>query len=176
VLALAPPPAFAAPSGDVTAIVRVDCRVRGVDPAPHQLVGYVFTPTGVVRVTHDYGERTSGAFETTRELAPVAAGVFAHVVARIATPRFYAPHAFRQIGNDLGQSDRRIAVRRAGTTSQIAVEEPVGTADQTFSHDAEAALGNAVGDLHGATWTPVTGGFDPFALCRTPRTSLGVAP
>jgi hypothetical protein len=172
-LALATPPAFAAPSGDVTAIVRVDCRVLAVDPAPHRLVGYVFTPTGIVRVTHDYGERTSGTFETTRELAPLPAGAFDHLVVRIATPRFAAPHAYRELGSDPRVSDRRIAVRRAGTTAQFAVEEPVGAADQQFSYDAEIALGNTLDGLRGVTWTPITGGFEPFALCRTPRTALG---
>jgi hypothetical protein len=157
----------------VTAIVRVDCRVASTDVAPHRLVGYVFTPTGVVRVTHDYGDARIGAFETARELAPLGAGVFTHLVARIATARFSAPHSYRDTSKDSRTSDRRLAVRRAGTTAQFAIEEPVGAADRQFSYAAEIAVENAASGLRAATWAPVTGGFDPFVLCRTPRASLG---
>ncbi len=147
--------------------------MRSADPAPHRLVGYVFTPTGVVRVTRDYGDATSGSFQTSRELAPLGGDVFEHLVARIATPRFYAPHIYRDSSKDPPMSERRLAVRRAGTTAQIAIEEPVGAADRQFSYNAEIVVENAVDGLHDATWAPVTGGFDPFVMCRTPRSSLG---
>lgn len=170
--ALALPVQAAAPS-DVTAIVRVDCRIAATDAEPHRLVGYVFTPTGVVRVTHDYGYQTSSPLETARELAALGPGVFDRLVARIATPRFSAPHSYRDVSNDSRMSDRRLAVRRAGTTAQFAIEEPAGAADRQFSYDAEIAVANAVFGLSNATWAPITGGFDPFVLCRTPRTALG---
>ena len=167
-------PAFAAPPpSDVTAIVRVDCRMSGADAAPHRLTGYVFTATGVVRVTHDDGDATNGSFETVRELAPLGAGVFAHLVARIATPRFNAPHAYRDASKDPRFSDRRLAVRRSGTTAQFGIEEPAGAADRQFSYAADVAVENAVVGLRDASWAPVTGGFDPFVLCRAPRTALG---
>ena len=153
--------------------MRVDCRVASTGAAPHRLTGYVFTPTGVVRVTHDYGDAGNGAFATARELAPLGAGVFDHLVARIATPRFFAPHRYRDMTNEARVSDRRLAVRRAGTTAQFAIEEPVGAADQQFSYGAEIVVENAVSGLRDAAWAPVTGGFDPFVLCRTPRMSLG---
>jgi hypothetical protein len=173
-LAFATSVAYATPSPpDVTAIVRVDCRVRSADPAPHRLIGYVFTPTGVLRVTHDFGNATNGSFATSHELAPLGGGVFAHLVARIAKPRFYAPHVYRDVSKDPRMSDRRLAARRSGTTAQIAIEEPVGAADQQFSSAAEIVVENAVDGLRDAAWAPVTGGFDPFGLCRTPRSSLG---
>lgn len=172
--------AFAAPAAaaddaqaDITAIVRVDCRVRDIDPAPHRLVGYVFTPTGVVRVTREYGEASSGTFTVMRELAPLETSAFDHLVARVATPRFYAPHAYRDVGRSARFSDRRLAVRRSATTAQFAIEEPVATADRQFSYDAEIALENVVAGLRDVAWTAVTGGFDPFVLCRVPRSSLG---
>jgi hypothetical protein len=153
--------------------VRVDCRVARADPGPHRLVGYVFASAGVLRVTRDYRDEAPSAFETTRELTPLGTGVFAHLVERIATPRFYAPHAYRMVGSDPRFSDRRLAVRRSRVTAQYAIEEPAGDADRQFSYASEIVVQNAVDGLRDATWSAVTGGFDPFALCRTPRTALG---
>jgi len=144
-----------------------------MDPPPHRLAGYLFTPNRVIRVLHVYGDARRGPFATIRASAPLAPAVFRHLVLRIATPQFFARHVYDDRSLDQSSAQSVLAVRQGRTQRVFRPGEPAGNDDRQFSYTAEIVVGNALHDIPDGAWQPVSDGEDPFTLCSLPHSAFG---